>query len=213
MNFYFCIVLYYKIRMIMEYKLPALPYAENALEPVISARTVSYHYGKHTKGYIENLNRLIAGTEYGDMPLEGIITSSGGAIFNNAAQAWNHMFYFEQFCKGGRGDIGGKLKTAVEKGFGSVIAFKELFASSGSSIFGSGWIWLAADKSGDLHIVKCSNADNPLVNGMTPLLAFDVWEHAYYLDFQNRRLEHLNALWAIVDWDVVMKRYENVLNG
>lgn len=196
----------------MEFKLPALPYAEDALEPVISARTVSFHYGKHTKGYMDNLNRLIAGTEFGDMPLEGIILSSDGAIFNNAAQAWNHMFYFEQFCKGGNGDIRGNLKQVVESCFGSVIAFKEQFALAGSSIFGSGWVWLAADKTGKLHIVKCGNADNPIINGMSPLLAFDVWEHAYYLDFQNRRAEHLNALWEIVDWDIIERRYVNAMN-
>lgn len=196
----------------MEFKLPALPYAEDALEPVISARTVSIHYGKHTKGYMDNLNRLIARTEFGDMPLEGIILSSDGAIFNNAAQAWNHMFYFEQFCKGGNGDIRGNLKQGVESCFGSVIAFKEQFALAGSSIFGSGWVWLAADKTGKLHIVKCGNADNPIINGMSPLLAFDVWEHAYYLDFQNRRAEHLNALWEIVDWDIIERRYVNAMN-
>lgn len=196
----------------MEYKLPELPYAENALEPVISAKTVSYHYGKHTKGYIDNMNRLIAGTEFSDMPVEGIITSSDGAIFNNASQAWNHMFYFEQFCKGGRGDICCNLKRCIEECFGSVIAFKDLFSQAGTAIFGSGWVWLAADKAGKLHIAKCGNADNPMINGMTPILAFDVWEHAYYLDYQNRRAEHLNALWEIVDWDVIEKRYVNALN-
>lgn len=196
----------------MEYKLPNLPYAERALEPVISTFTVSYHYGKHTRGYIENLNRLIVNTEFSDMPLEEIITSSSGAIFNNAAQAWNHMFYFEQFSKGGNREISGRLKAGIEKAFGSVIAFKDEFSAAGNSIFGSGWVWLASDKSGNLHIIKCSNADNPLINGMIPILTFDVWEHAYYLDYQNRRAEHLNALWLIIDWDVIEKRYDNAFN-
>lgn len=196
----------------MEYKLPNLPYAERALEPVISTFTVSYHYGKHTRGYIENLNRLIVNTEFSDMPLEEIIMSSSGAIFNNAAQAWNHMFYFEQFSKGGKREIGGRLKAGIEKAFGSVIAFKDEFSAAGSSIFGSGWVWLASDKSGNLHIIKCSNADNPLINGMIPILTFDVWEHAYYLDYQNRRAEHLNALWMIIDWNVIEQRYDNAFN-
>lgn len=193
--------------------MPDLPYEEYALEPVISAQTVSFHYGKHTRGYIDTLNRLVADTEFRDMPLEGIISSADGAIYNNAAQAWNHVFYFEQFCKGGFGDIDGKLKTAVEKAFGSTIAFKDMFVAAGNSIFGSGWVWLASDKAGNLHIEKCGNAGNPVVKGLLPLLAFDVWEHAYYIDYRNRRAEHLNALWEIVDWRVINNRHDKVLNG
>lgn len=189
------------------YTQPKLPYAPDALAPAISQETVEYHYGKHEKAYIENLNRLIKGTEYEDMELEDIIRSSEGPLFNNASQAWNHIFYFFSFSPDGGGEPEGDLRKAIDSQFGSFEKFKTDFVQAGAGIFGSGWVWLCKDEEGKLFIIQKQNAGNPLTDGLTPLMVFDVWEHAYYLDYQNRRADALNMLWNIVDWDVVSSRY------
>ena len=195
--------------MIMKHELPKLPYANDALAQVLGEATLNFHYGKHERAYIDNLNKLIAGTEYENQTLEEIIRSSEGGIFNNAAQAWNHIFYFFALSPDGKVAPEGSLRQAIERDFVSVEAFKEKFEATGLSLFGSGWIWLVADVSGKLSIVQGKNAETPLTSsGMRPLLCFDVWEHAYYLDYQNRRAEYLHRMWEIIDWDVVELRFE-----
>lgn len=189
------------------YVRPKLPYAPDALVPAISAETVEYHYGKHEKAYIDNLNRMIVGTEYEDMELEDIIKKAEGALFNNASQAWNHIFYFFSFSPDGGGEPDGELRKQIDAQFGSFEAFKADFVEAGVMLFGSGWVWLSKDEDGQLFITQQHNAGNPLTEGLTPLLTFDVWEHAYYLDYQNRRGDALKRLWDIVDWDVVSSRY------
>lgn len=190
----------------MNYNQPELPYAIDALEPAISARTIEFHYGKHEKAYIDNLNRLIKGTEFEDMELEEVIAHAKGPLFNNASQAWNHIFYFFSFSPEGRREPQGDLRKAIDRDFGSFEKFKEAFVDAGVGLFGSGWVWLSRDQQGKLLITQGPNAGNPITEGLTPLLTFDVWEHAYYLDYQNRRADHVNALWNIIDWDVVEKR-------
>jgi Fe-Mn family superoxide dismutase len=191
----------------MKFSLPELPYAQNALEPVISEKTISFHYGKHLLTYVNNLNGLIEGTEFDNSDLDTIVKKSDGPIFNNAAQIWNHNFYFLSLTskKGSAPD--GKLAKAIDAAFGSLDAFKAEFNKATVSVFGSGWGWLVKDTDGKLSIVKESNAGNPLTRGLIPLLTFDVWEHAYYLDYQNRRADYIAALWDIVDWKVVSDRY------
>jgi Fe-Mn family superoxide dismutase len=191
----------------MNYQLPALPYESHDLEPAISAKTVEVHYGRHEKAYIDNLNRLIKDTEFDDMDIEEVIANGTGALLNNASQAWNHIFYFFSFSPDGRREPAGRLLHAINTYFGSVKLFKEAFVKAGVEIFGSGWVWLVSDDKGKLLIKQYSNAESPLREGLTPLLTFDVWEHAYYLDYQNRRADALNALWDIVDWDMVESRY------
>lgn len=191
----------------MKYEQPQLPYAENALEPVISAETIRYHYGKHEKAYIDNLNRLIQGTEYEDADLEDIIQEAKGPLFNNASQAWNHIFYFFSFSPDGAREPGGELRKAIDRDFGSFEKFKEAFVDAGAGLFGSGWVWLSRDSEGKLLITQGSNAQNPLTDGLTPVARFDVWEHAYYIDYRNARADYLRNLWNIVDWDVVESRY------
>ena len=191
----------------MNFTKPKLPYSPDALAPVISEETINFHWGKHEQNYIDTLNSLIEGTEYQDMPLEEIIVKSDGKIFNNASQAWNHIFYFLQFMPGGQQEPSGALLSQIESQFGSFDAFKEKFVEAGAGIFGSGWVWLSADDKGNLVITAASNAGNPLTEGLRPLLVFDVWEHAYYLDYQNRRKDYLQKLWDIVDWSIVEIRY------
>ncbi|MFB0823993.1 superoxide dismutase [Chromobacterium violaceum] len=190
--------------------LPPLPYADNALEPVISARTIGFHYGKHHKAYLDNLNKLIAGRDYADLPLEDILTRSFGpagdaAVFNNAAQLWNHTFYWRSMRPKGGGIPPQGLREKIEASFGSVDACKQQLAGAAISQFGSGWAWLVQD--GDkLRVVKTGNADNPLTSGLTPLLNVDVWEHAYYLDYQNRRADYVNAvLDKLIDWEFAQR--------
>jgi Fe-Mn family superoxide dismutase len=186
--------------------LPPLPYAENALEPVISAKTLSFHYGKHHKTYVENANKLIAGTELADRPLEEIVTATAGksdriAIFNNAAQAWNHNFYWQSLKPNGGGDPPAALKHKIEESFGSVDAFKKELSASAVAQFGSGWAWLVLEGP-KLKIVKTANADTPIASGGKPLLTIDVWEHAYYLDYQNKRADHVNAVIdKLLNWE------------
>lgn len=191
----------------MKFTKPRLPYAVSDLEPVISATTIDYHYGKHEQAYIDNLNRLIEGTKYDDMALEAIIRESDGALFNNASQAWNHIFYFFQFSPTGLKEPDGRLAETIVNQFGSVEEFKKKFEEAGVTLFGSGWVWLSTDESGKLYITQGGNADNPMTRGLRPLLVFDVWEHAYYLDYQNRRAEYLHKLWDIVDWNIIGERY------
>ncbi len=190
----------------MKHELPALPYADNALEPVISAETISYHYGKHHQTYVTNLNNLIEGGEFADMSLEDIVKKSSGGIFNNAAQVWNHTFYWNGLSPNGGGEPSGALADAINKTFGSFDAFKEAFSKSAATNFGSGWTWLV--KNGDaLEIVNTSNAANPMTDGKTPLLTVDVWEHAYYVDYRNARPKYLEEIWKIINWDFVAKNF------
>ena len=224
-----------------------LPYAQDGLEPVISARTLEFHHGKHLQGYVDNLNKLIAGTEFESMPLEEIVVAASPAlrqaqgpsmqpvmrpaqgpaqpaIFNNAGQILNHNLYFTQFrgsaghsedsdssCHFDRAQRAEKsaLITQLESQWGTLEAFQKEFVAKGVGLFGSGWVWLQADAAGTLSIGQYPGADNPVAHGFKPLLTFDVWEHAYYLDYQNRRAAHLEALWGIVDWSVVEERYNH----
>jgi superoxide dismutase, Fe-Mn family len=190
--------------------LPPLPYADNALEPVISANTIGFHYGRHHRGYVDNLAKLVAGTEYADLPLERIIASTAGrpegaAIFNNAAQVWNHTFYWNSMRAKGGGEPPAALKERIEATFGSVDACRKELASAAVSQFGSGWAWLVLD-GGKLRVVRTANADVPLTTGMKPLLTVDVWEHAYYLDYQNRRADYVNAvLDKLINWEFALQ--------
>jgi len=190
------------------FQLVELPYAADALEPVISKETISFHHGKHLQTYVNNLNTLLPGSPYEGRSLEEIVCKSDGGIFNNAGQILNHNLYFTQFTAPEENNKPvGKLAAAIEQQFGSFEAFKEEFEKKGSTLFGSGWVWLAADQDGKLHITQEANANNPITKGLTPLLTFDVWEHAYYLDYQNRRAVHLSNLWSIVNWAAIDKRY------
>ena len=197
----------FKNKETMKFEKVALPYATDALEPVISKTTVELHYGKHHQAYVDNLNKLIVGTKFEDADLETIVKKSDGAIFNNAGQTLNHNIYFTSFKPNGGGEPKGKLAEAINSQFGSFDKFKEEFNAAGATVFGSGWVWLAKDAGGKLSIEKEANAGNPLTKGLTPILGFDVWEHSYYLDYQNRRADHLKELWKIIDWDVVSNRY------
>ena len=192
----------------MNYEMPKLPYAHEALETVISQQTVDFHYGKHLQAYVNNLNNLVPGTEYEGKTVEEIVaTAPDGAVFNNAGQVLNHTLYFLQFTPNpSRKEPAGKLREAIDRDFGSFENMKKELNAAATGLFGSGWAWLAVDKDGKLHITKEANGSNPLRKGMTPLLGFDVWEHAYYLDFQNRRADHIQALWDIIDWEAVEKR-------
>jgi len=191
----------------MKFTLPELPYAHNALEPIISERTISFHYGKHHQTYVNNLNGLVVGTEFENSDLEAIVKKSEGPIFNNAAQIWNHTFYFLSLTPNKGSKPSDKLAKAILAGWESLDNFKEEFNKAAVSVFGSGWAWLVKDAEGKLSIVKESNAGNPITHGLTPLLTFDVWEHAYYLDYQNRRADYVAALWDLVDWKLVSERY------
>ena len=185
-------------------ELMALPYAVEALEPVISKQTLEFHHGKHLAGYVNNLNGLLEGSPLEGLPLEEIVLKAEGGMLNNAGQILNHNLYFGQFCAPKADNRPtGKLAEAIERDFGSFEAFKEAFQKGGATLFGSGWVWLSADKDGKLVITQEVNAANPIQKGLKPLLTFDVWEHAYYLDYQNRRPDHLAALWQIVDWEVI----------
>ena len=191
------------------FTLIALPYAPEALEPIISHETIEYHYGKHLQAYVDNLNRLVAGTEFAGMPLEEIVAKSQGGIFNNAGQILNHNLYFMQFSPVAANNHTpkGKILEAINRDFGSFEAFKTEFEQKGTGLFGSGWVWLAADKDGKLVITQEPNAGNPVTKGLKPLLTMDVWEHAYYIDYRNRRAAHLQALWSIINWDEINSRY------
>ena len=191
----------------MEHKLPELPYAMDALAPHISKETLEYHYGKHHKTYVDNLNKLIPGTEFEKLSLEDIIKKSSGGIFNNAAQIWNHSFYWNCLSPKG-GEPGGTLADAINKTFGSIEEFKQKFSQTAITTFGSGWAWLVKNAAGGVEIISTSNAGCPLTEGKTPLLTCDVWEHAYYIDYRNARAKYVETFWKIVNWDFVAKNYK-----
>ena len=190
-----------------KFELMTLPYAIDALEPVISKQTLEFHHGKHLAGYVNNLNGLLEGSPLAGLPLEEIVLKATGGMLNNAGQILNHNLYFEQY-RAPKADNAptGKLAETIVRDFGSFEAFKEAFQKGGATLFGSGWVWLSADKDGKLVITQETNAANPIQKGLKPLLTFDVWEHAYYLDYQNRRPDHLAALWQIIDWEVIESR-------
>lgn len=191
----------------MAYELPALPYAKDALAPHISEETLEFHYGKHHQTYVTNLNNLVPGTEFEGLPLEEIVVKSSGGIFNNAAQIWNHTFYWNSLSPNGGGEPTGDLANAINRTFGSFADFKEAFTKCAVTTFGSGWAWLVKNKDGSLALVSTSNAGCPLTEGQTPLLTCDVWEHAYYIDYRNARPAYLEAFWALVNWDFASANY------
>ena len=191
-----------------KFTLMALPYAADALEPVISRTTLGFHHGKHLAAYVNNLNALLPGSGFEEATLEEIVCQAAGGILNNAGQILNHELYFGQFSTLKEGnEPKGALAETIVRDYGSFEAFKDEFQKKGATLFGSGWVWLSADKDGKLVITQEPNAANPVQKGLKPLLTFDVWEHAYYLDYQNRRPDHLAALWQIVDWNVIEQRY------
>jgi Fe-Mn family superoxide dismutase len=187
----------------MAFELPALPYEQNALEPHISAETLEFHYGKHHKTYVDKLNGLLAGTDMENAALEDVITNSEGGVFNNAAQVWNHTFYWHCLSPNGGGEPTGALADAISSAFGSFADFKEQFTNSAINNFGSGWTWLVQKADGSVAIHNTSNAGCPLTEGVTPLLTVDVWEHAYYIDYRNARPKYMEAFWNLVNWEFV----------
>ena len=187
----------------MAHELPTLPYAMNALEPTISQETLEYHYGKHHQTYVTNLNNLVPGTEFENASLEDIVMKSSGGVFNNAAQVWNHTFYWNCLSPNGGGAPSGDLAAAIDKAFGSFDDFKKAFSTSAATNFGSGWTWLVKNSDGGVEIVNTSNAANPMTDGKTPLLTVDVWEHAYYIDYRNARPKYLEEIWNLINWDFV----------
>ncbi len=202
-----------------KFELMVLPYAIDALEPVISKQTLEFHHGKHLAGYVNNLNGLLPGSGFEEASLEEIVCKASSGMLNNAGQILNHNLYFEQFFdkRSGKAERRapkaenapvGKLAEAIVRDFGSFEAFKEAFQKAGATLFGSGWVWLSADKDGKLVITQEANAANPVQKGLKPLLTFDVWEHAYYLDYQNRRPDHLASIWQIIDWQIINRRFE-----
>jgi len=190
------------------FELPKLPFEMNALEPFISQRTIEFHYGKHHQTYVTNLNKLVAGTEFEKASLEEIIKKASGGIYNNGAQVWNHTFYWESLTPNAKAAPQGIIAEEISKKFGSFEVFKEKFSNACVTLFGSGWAWLVKTPDGGLEIVQESNAGNPMRSGLIPLLTCDVWEHAYYLDFQNRRPDYVAEFWKYVNWNIVEKRYQ-----
>ena len=193
----------------MAFELPALPYAKSALAPVISEETIDYHYGKHHQTYITNINKLIAGTEFEKMLLEEIIRKASGGVFNNAAQVWNHTFFWNCMSPGGGGEPKGPLAESIRQKFGSFGDFRKKFVEAAVTQFGSGWAWLVKNADGSLSIEQTSNAGNPLTAGKTPLLTCDVWEHAYYIDFRNRRADFVEAFFKLINWKFVEQNFAN----
>lgn len=194
-------------RFIMAFELPALPYAKDALAPHISAETLEFHHGKHHQTYVTNLNNLVPNTEFEGLSLEEIVLKSSGGIFNNAAQVWNHTFYWNSLAPNAGGQPTGALADAINATFGSFEKFKEEFTKTAITTFGSGWAWLVKNADGSLALVSTSNAGTPLTSGQTPLLTCDVWEHAYYVDYRNARPAYLEAFWALVNWDFAAKNF------
>ncbi len=191
----------------MEHTLPELPYAMDALAPTISKETLEFHYGKHHQTYVTNLNNLIKGTEFESMSLEDIIMKSSGGLFNNAAQIWNHTFYWNCLSPNGGGEPSGELAAAINAKFGSFASFKEEFSKCAITTFGSGWGWLVKNSDGSIELASTSNAGTPMTNGQTALMTCDVWEHAYYIDFRNARPKYLEAFWGLVNWDFVAANF------
>lgn len=192
----------------MTFTLPPLPYAMDALAPAISKETLEYHYGKHHNAYVVNLNKLVAGTEYQTLSLEDIICRATGPVFNNAAQVWNHTFYWHCLSPNGGGEPKGTLAAAITSTFGSFEAFREQFTQKAIATFGSGWAWLVQNADGSLEITSTSNAGTPMTNGQTALLTCDVWEHAYYIDYRNARPDYISAFWSRVNWDFVAANFK-----
>ncbi|HPB74973.1 MAG TPA: Fe-Mn family superoxide dismutase [Chromatiaceae bacterium] len=191
----------------MKHELPALPYALDALAPTLSQETLEYHYGKHHQTYVTNLNNLIPGTEFESMSLEDIVMKSSGGVFNNAAQVWNHTFYWNCLSPNGGGAPSGALAAAIDAKFGSFEEFKKQFNQAGATNFGSGWTWLVKNADGSLEIFNTSNAGTPMTSGKQALLTLDVWEHAYYIDYRNARPKYLETVWNIVNWDFVAANF------
>ena len=191
----------------MTHELPPLPYAKDALAPHISEETLEFHYGKHHQTYVTNLNNLIAGTEFEELSLEAIIKKASGGLFNNAGQVWNHTFYWNSLSPNGGGQPSGALADAIKKRFSSFDSFQEAFTKTAVTTFGSGWAWLVKNNDGSLALVSTGNAGCPLTDGQTPLLACDVWEHAYYIDYRNARPKYLEAFWKLVNWDFAEKNF------
>jgi len=191
----------------MEHTLPSLPYAMDALQPHISKETLEYHYGKHHQAYVTNLNNLIKGTEFADMSLEDIVRKSSAGIFNNAAQVWNHTFYWNCLSPMGGGEPAGALAEAIKQRFGTFDEFKKQFSQTAVTTFGSGWAWLVKNADGSLDLMSTSNAQTPMTSAKTALLTCDVWEHAYYVDYRNRRPDYVAAFWNLVNWDFVAKNF------
>ncbi len=192
----------------MTFEVAPLPYAQDALAPYISAETLEYHYGKHHIAYAKKLNALVADTPYADMSLEQIICAADGGVFNNAAQVWNHSFYWQSMAPNAGGDPKGPLAAAIESAFGSIAEFKEQFTQAGMTRFGSGWAWLVQNKDGKLEIMSTQNAGNPLTEDKTPLLTCDVWEHAYYIDTRNDRGAYINNFWHLVNWEFAAQNFK-----
>jgi superoxide dismutase, Fe-Mn family len=190
----------------MKFYLPQLPFELNALEPNISEKTLEFHYGKHHQAYLTNLNSLITGTKFENSDLITLIKVAEGPLFNNASQVWNHSFFFESLIGAGKNELKGPFADIIIDSFGSLSIFKETFIKASLSLFGSGWVWLVWNPKGSIEIIQESNAGNPLRKGLIPLLACDVWEHSYYIDYQNRRSDYLNAFWALVNWEFVERR-------
>lgn len=191
----------------MNFELPQLPYALDALSPHIGEKTLEFHYGKHHNAYVNNLVNLVKGTKFESASLEQIIKEAEGGIYNNGAQVWNHTFYFFEFNPEGKREPLGELADSINKSFGSFDQFKEKFSNAAATLFGSGWVWLVKKDDSSLEIIQESNAGNPLRAGLKPILTCDVWEHAYYLDYQNRRPDYIKAFWNILDWDVISRRF------
>jgi Fe-Mn family superoxide dismutase len=191
----------------MAHELPPLPYAKNALEPVISEETLDYHYGKHHQAYVTNLNNMVPGTEFENASLDDIVMKASGGIFNNAAQVWNHTFYWNCLSPHGGGEPSGALADAINSAFGSFDTFKDEFTKSAVGNFGSGWTWLVKNADGGVEIVNTTNAGNPMTEGKTPLLTIDVWEHAYYVDYRNARPKYLDEVWKLINWNFVAANY------
>jgi superoxide dismutase, Fe-Mn family len=191
----------------MAFELPKLPYQQDALQPYITKTTIEFHYGKHHQAYVNNLNGLIVGTKFENASLETIIKEADGGIFNNAAQIWNHTFYFLSLSPKPLLEPTGQLAESIKKDFGSLEEFKDKFSKAAAGLFGSGWAWLVKKDDGSLEITQESNAGNPLKKGLKPILTCDVWEHAYYLDYQNKRPDYIQAFWKVLDWEVVSKRF------
>lgn len=192
----------------MLFQLPPLPYNTDALEPHISRRTIEFHHEKHHQAYVNNLNSLVTGTKFENSDLETIIRVAEGSIFNNASQVWNHTFYFEELMSEGN-TLKGPFSKVISNNFGSVQYFKDTFIKAGSTLFGSGWVWLLWNPKGSVELLQESNAGNPLRKGLVPLLTCDVWEHGYYLDYQNRRSEYLEAFWRLINWEIIERRYSD----
>ena len=194
----------------MEHKLPELPYAKKALEPNVSSETLEYLYGKHLATYVSNLNNLIRGTEFEEMSLEDIIMKSSGGVFNNAAQTWNHSFYWKSLKPGGGGEPTGALADAIKSAFGTFEDFKKTFTQKAVTLFGSGWVWLVKNKDGSVGIEVTSNAGTPITSGQKTLFTCDVWEHAYYIDYRNARPKYVEAFWNLVSWDFALKNFSEI---